>query len=374
MNLLQSSIEIIKANQVSSGAYIACPNFKSYRYCWLRDGSFIAYAMDRTGETDSSERFYHWVNRVICNRKDQIETLIAKEKAGEPIAIHEYLPTRYTLEGENADGDWGNFQLDGYGTWLWGLVEHTKTIGQQKIAVDYELSVKLTVDYLTTFWQTPNYDCWEENPESVHPSTLACIAGGLKAINGYWKNPELEKTISDIEVYIRNHFVTGGSGREHLVKFTLNDEIDANLLWITVPFGILSSEDGVMKTTVERIEKELYKNKEGVHRYLKDTYYGGGAWILLTAWLGWYYALTSRRQKALRIKDWIERQADSMGNLAEQIPINLNRMDYLALWLQKWGPIAKPLLWSHAMYLVLSRELSDQPLIKNNLEVIHYAS
>jgi hypothetical protein len=27
-----------------------------------------------------------------------------------------------------------------------------------------------------------------------------------------------------------------------------------------------------------------------VRRYLGDSYYGGGNWILLTAWLGWYRA------------------------------------------------------------------------------------
>ncbi len=357
MNLLQSSIKIIKDNQTSSGAYIACPNFKNYRYCWLRDGSFTAYAMDKNGETDSAKRFYQWVNRVICSRKEQIETLIAKKKAGEPIARKEYLSTRYTLEGENDDGEWGNFQLDGYGTWLWGLVEHIGITGQKEFLDHYGQAVKLTVDYLTAFWQTPNYDCWEEHAEEVHPSTLACIAGGLKAVNGYWESPELATTIADIEGYIRNHFVFGEASVQHLVKFMGNDPIDANLLWVAIPYGILPAQDGIMKATVEKIEKELYKNKEGVHRYLKDTYYGGGAWILLTAWLGWYYAVTGRRQEAQRVKEWIENQVDSRGNLAEQIPINLNRGDYLALWLEKWGPIAKPLLWSHAMYLILNQEL-----------------
>jgi len=26
-----------------------------------------------------------------------------------------------------------------------------------------------------------------------------------------------------------------------------------------------------------------------MHRYADDTYYGGGEWVLLATWLGWYY-------------------------------------------------------------------------------------
>jgi NHL repeat/Glycosyl hydrolases family 15 len=49
-DLYQRSILIILQNQSPSGAYIASPNFPTYAYCWLRDGSFIAHAMDRTGQ------------------------------------------------------------------------------------------------------------------------------------------------------------------------------------------------------------------------------------------------------------------------------------------------------------------------------------
>lgn len=360
MNLLQSSVKIIKDNQDSSGAYVACPYFKNYRYCWLRDGSFTAYAMDKSGETDSAEHFYQWVNQVICSREPQIQALIAKHKAGQSISMKEYLPTRYTLAGETDDTDWGNFQLDGYGTWLWGLAQHIQITGRSHLPGHYQQALKLTIDYLTAFWRTPNYDCWEENPQAVHPSTLACIAGGLKAVNGYWERPDLAKTINDIEMHIRNHFVASpGAQSGYLVKFEGSDAVDANLLWAAIPFEVISAGEGIMQATVTRIEQELFKNREGVHRYVEDTYYGGGAWILLTAWLGWYYAVTGRVQEALRIKEWIEKQADSSGELAEQIPIHLNRMDYLACWLKKWGPIAKPLLWSHAMYLILSKELTN---------------
>jgi len=66
---------------------------------------------------------------------------------------------------------------------------------------------------------------------------------------------------------------------------------------------------------------------------------------------------------------WIEKQADEDGNLPEQVPNNLNDPDYYPIWIQKWGEIAKPLLWSHAMYLILDKELEEQREYKqDNLE------
>ena len=65
MDLFKRSIEIILANQHPSGAYVACPNFQTYRYCWFRDASFVAYAMELTGEGESAGRFNAWAARAV---------------------------------------------------------------------------------------------------------------------------------------------------------------------------------------------------------------------------------------------------------------------------------------------------------------------
>ncbi len=61
MNLVDRSIEIIYDGQSDTGAYLASPNFETYHYSWFRDGAFIAYAMDKVGESKSAERFHTWV-------------------------------------------------------------------------------------------------------------------------------------------------------------------------------------------------------------------------------------------------------------------------------------------------------------------------
>lgn len=121
--LFQKSIDVILKNQAHSGAYIASPNFPTYHYCWFRDGSFIAYAMDLAGEKQSAARFHDWAVKVILRRENLIQRAISKVRSGQPLEAEDQLHTRYTLEGEDGTREeWPNYQLDGLGTWLWALV------------------------------------------------------------------------------------------------------------------------------------------------------------------------------------------------------------------------------------------------------------
>lgn len=58
-------IKTILKYQSRYGSYVASPNFRQYRYCWIRDGVFIAYAVDLVGYHESSRRFHEWVANVI---------------------------------------------------------------------------------------------------------------------------------------------------------------------------------------------------------------------------------------------------------------------------------------------------------------------
>jgi len=353
--LRERSIEIIKDNQYSTGAYNASPNFSMYSsYCWLRDGTFTAYSMDRFGEHQSARKFYLWVDKIIKRYPDRIKALITKKRKGISIKPSDFLHTRYKLDGSECADDWQNFQLDGYGTWLWGLTQHITITGDKTLITEFSDSIKLTINYLKHFCLTPNYDCWEELNNQIHPSTLACIYGGLKSINQFIHDQE----IPDICIKIRELILRKGVYKGRITKYFGSTSIDANLLWLIVPFQMFELTDEITKRTVEDIEKKLYTG--GVHRYPEDTYYGGGEWILLTAWLGWYYCQVGELGKARKLLSWIEKQADEKGNLPEQVPNNLNNPDYYSIWIKEWGKIAKPLLWSHAMYLILDKELEEQ--------------
>ena len=364
-DLYQRSIEIILENQSASGGYIASPNFPTYHYCWFRDGSFIAYAMDLAGQHESAHRFHQWVAERVNERKDLVRTGLVKARSGEKLNEAEILHTRYRLDGTDGEpGNWPNFQLDGFGTWLWALNEHHKQNPELRLSEELFDAAELVADYLSELWSLPCYDCWEEFPDHVHPYTLAAIYGGLQAhteLTGKSHQPVTDK--------IRKQLLAGAESFGHFVKFPDSPAVDASLLGLAVPYGVVTLDDSILLKTVEHIEATILCDG-GIHRYADDSYYGGGAWILLTAWLGWYYVeLAAKRPdlaSGLQLKiqtcqNWIEARAGNNLTLPEQVAENLNVPSYYSIWVERWGEIASPLLWSHAKYIILRLKNPPSP-------------
>lgn len=351
IDLYQRSIDIILENQSPTGAYLASPNFPTYRYCWFRDGSFIAYAMNLAGEHESAHRFHQWAAEVINQRSELVLRVLTKVQQNEPLDKSDILDTRFTVEGKAGAEEWPNFQLDGLGTWLWALREHQMMSGMAMPEAWLSAS-KLAGDYLTALWERPCFDCWEEFPGKVHMHTLAAVYGGLQALASF-SETDHHQTLSSIKQLLCEEGVSGG----HFVKHIGSSEVDASLLGLALPYKVVALDDPLMVATVERIEKDL-RGGGGVHRYLADTYYGGGAWLLLTAWLGWYYAEIGEYDKAIETKKWIESQTDDAGNMPEQTPVALNDPAYYDPWRERWGENASPLLWSHANYIILANNIS----------------
>jgi GH15 family glucan-1,4-alpha-glucosidase len=341
------SIELILDLQDTAGAWVACPSFPTYRYAWLRDDSFIAYAMLLCGELESCRRFLEWGSAAIERHAPIIAALERRIGDGSPVRSEDVLPTRFTLDGRMVNDDWPNFQIDGYGTWLWCLTQYVRRTGDDAALRRLRGSAELAVRYLSLTWRMPTYDCWEEHHDGVHPSTLACVYGGLKAISA-----ALGLEAAGVAAEVRGHVLSNLTREGTFPKTIGTSGVDASLLWLSVPFGLVEPQDPRICRTVQRIEQCLCE-KGGVKRYEEDTYYGGGQWLLLTAWLGWYRARVGDSSSAATCLQWVVDRADPSGNLPEQSLAITNDPLYIDPWRARWGEVASPLLWSHAMYLVL---------------------
>jgi GH15 family glucan-1,4-alpha-glucosidase len=281
---------VILAGQAESGAYAASPTFSQYRdYCWFRDGAFIAEAMSRTGERASAERFFDWCAEVILRDPDGP------------------WDSRYRLDGSRDTTTWWpHRQLDGLGLWVWAMHNHVR---RHAVDVRWDPAAAATEAYLRRHWNEPCTDWWEER-HGVHAVTLACLWAGIGG--------------EDIAAAARN-----AAARERL---------DGSHAFLVV-LGLADA------ATLARVERHL-----GYHRHADDEYYGGGEWPVLAGLTGW-----ARHAVGLDASNevaWIEAQANADGTLPEQTGELLHPAHYAA-WVEKWGPPASPLLWSHAMYLIL---------------------
>ena len=346
--LARRSIDVLKRGQASSGALVASPAFPVYRYAWLRDGAFCAHALDLVGERPAAAAFHRWAARSIEAHRDLVESAIARVDDGQAPPSETMLPARYTLDGtleEASDEPWPNFQVDGYGSWLWALRQHVTGRG---ISDEQASAVTLVARYLQATWRLKCFNCWEELDGGEHASTLAAVVAGLAAAADLLGDAAYADEAERVRAQLLGRFVAGGRFRRE----PADDRLDGSLLWLAVPFGVLPLDDARVTATVEAVRCDLTGPQGGVYRYRGDTYYGGGEWLLLTSSLAWHDALTGNRDGWETAQSWVRQQAGANGDLPEQVSEFVQEPEMLQPWLTRWGPIATPLLWSHAMFLI----------------------
>jgi isomaltose glucohydrolase len=354
--LARRSHEVITAHQDPGGAYPASPTFSAYRgYAWLRDGSFTAEGISRYGDVASADRFHDWVCRVLAGRRGQVDDLLAFKAAGAPIPLDRMLPTRFTFTGADGSDPWWDFQTDGYGMWLWSVVTHAARHGGE--LGRWLPGIEVALDFTTAFWDLPCYDWWEEHVEQRHTSTLGAIHGGLVAIadSGVLDTDRAlaaRATAEQARALVLHEGVVDG----HLSKWLGSDAVDGSLPACIVPFGVVRFDDPIAVATLAAVGVDLDVDG-GVHRFRDDVFYGGGQWLLLSALLGWNKLSAGDVDGAWRHLRWIAAHATDDGDLPEQVPDDLRHPGSRQEWLDRWGPVATPLLWSHGMYLILADEL-----------------
>lgn len=335
--LADRSVEVLRDHQDPGGAWPASPTFEPYGYSWFRDGSFIAEGASAAGLHDEATLFHGWCARVL-------------ERESSAVDRGDQLPARYALDGTRHDDDWWNFQVDGYGTWLWALERHLARSGGD--VAPYASGVETAVRYLVATGTGPCRDWWEENLDETHVTTLAGVAAGLLAAVRTWTLPrDLLLRAVEVADECTDLIVTRGTHEGHLVKWLGGTDVDASLLAVAAVYDVLPLDDPLVTATVSEIEARLVNG--GVHRYEADTFYGGGQWPVLASLLAWHHVRAGNDSRAGELLDWVAGTASDDLLLPEQVAPLLGP-DSLDEWLERWGPPAHPLLWSHGMFLAVA--------------------
>lgn len=355
-SLAAQSVELIARLQHLSGAYPASPTFSAYAgYSWFRDGAFIADGMSSAHAIDSASRFFDWCETVLVSRRSQIERIEAAELAGQPLANSHMLATRFSFDGAEGDDEWWDFQTDGYGTWVWAALTHAK---RHKLnPAHWREGIELSVRYLIATAHRSCFDWWEENEGERHVSTLGCAIAGLEAAaSAGILESALALRAREVAGTLRALIATDGVSNGHLVKWLGSGAVDGSLAALIAPIGAFDGSTALAASTTAQISAELCVDG-GVHRYLGDTFYGGGQWPLLSCMLGLAYVAGGDLAAARRQLEWAALTATPEGYLPEQVDHDLLDPSRVAEWVERWGSVATPLLWSHAMYVRLAVEL-----------------
>jgi GH15 family glucan-1,4-alpha-glucosidase len=346
--LAERSLRVLRDGQALSGAFVASPAFRVYDFGWLRDGAFCAYALDRAGDHDAAAAFHRWAASTIERYRPMAEAAIARVERGDEPPFEAMLPARFTLAGALEEPDpadpWPNFQLDGYGMWLWSLESHLK--GRSLAASERDVVV-LVARYLAAAWPLKCCSCWEELQSGEHASTIGAVVAGLASAARLLDDASWQAEADTVRGHLLDRFACDG----RLGRSPGDDRVDGSMIWLSVPFEVLPADDPRLSATIDAIKRDLIGPSGGVYRYLGDTYYGGGEWLLLASSLAWQDAVAAGGD-AEELRAWVRGQATRNGDLPEQVTGHAQDPAMVQPWVERWGPVANPLLWSHAMFLV----------------------
>jgi GH15 family glucan-1,4-alpha-glucosidase len=346
----ERSLRVLHDGQARSGAFVASPAFRVYDFGWLRDGAFCAYALDRVGEQAAAAAFHRWVLDTLERHRQVAEAAIGRLGKGEVPPFDAMLPARFTLDGKleepDRDDPWPNFQVDGYGLWLWALEDH---LAGRPLEAAERRTVELAARYIAATWRLKCCSCWEEFQGGEHASTIAAAASGLASAARVLEDDALQKQAEAA----REHLVSRFSVDGRLGRGPDDPRVDGSMIWVSVPLSVLPADDPRAANTIAAIKRDLVGPGGGVYRYLGDSYFGGGEWLLLASSLAWHEAVAGDGDDASELSAWVRAQASADRDLPEQVTTHAQDPAMVQPWIDRWGAVANPLLWSHAMYLIV---------------------
>lgn len=344
--LIERSGEVLSRCSLDNGAIVAANpepgsssrGAKDYRLVWLRDAMYVCRAADIL-DLPIRENYLRWCFSV--------ENLHEEGMFSE----------KYAADGTRMGFP---FQVDQAGSVLMTIADHADAGGD---TVTFDELARSIANPLCDFWNgesfdQPAQDLWEER--YVFPDmrgnftySLAMCAAGLDRAGEIYANKRWRQTSEEMRQRL-------DTGCEEYFSRSFGDfpdeRIDASALGVLWPAGFISPKNARMRKTVGLIEKKLVRDG-GVCRYEHDEYdgwmyegriyrrKGAGYWPLLTFWLS---ICLVRMGEAERARQYYRQVLHDLGDESD-IPEQIFGNDI--------QESVSPLAWSHAMFVIASREL-----------------
>ncbi len=320
-----------------SGAVLAAPTTSlpecvggvrnwDYRYCWLRDASFVLSVLFDCGYPAEGEAFLQWL--LHATRLTWPELQVMYDVNGRTELREVELPHlagyRASRPVRIGNGAHGQLQLDIYGALILAAYEYTRRGGRLRPA-ESRLLVRLgrTVCRL---WREPDQGIWEMRDQPRHHtySKLMCWAAldRLLALHdaGVVRAPAQRFRSERDELARRIRERGFNSDLGSYVGVLDGREMDASLL-VLPRIGFERPGSERMLGTFRRLEAELERNGL-LYRYRQgyDALPGGeGAFGILCFLVVDYLARSGRQAEAERRFEYLLGFGNDLGLFAEEI-------------------------------------------------------
>jgi GH15 family glucan-1,4-alpha-glucosidase len=244
-----------------------------YRYCWIRDASFLIYAMMRLGHMGEARAFMEWIEARCGELNPDGSLQILYGVDGRHDLPEETLPH---LEGYKGSGPVrvGNaaarqLQLDIYGELLDSVYLYNKY--GEPISINLWRNMARLVNWVCRHWTEPDEGMWEVRAgrrEFVH-SRLMCWVAVDRAIR-IARDRSFPAPIADwlrIRDAIYEDILENCWDRErgYFVEYKGSREVGASVLLMPL-VKFISPRDPLWLSTLQAVERELVDDSL-VYRY-----------------------------------------------------------------------------------------------------------
>ena len=298
-----------------------------YRYSWLRDSAFVAYALERLGYLEEVDAFTNFVKR-IARRADGGPIQIMYDLDG---GLH--IPERELAHLEGYGGAKpvrvGNaaatqFQLDVYGELLEMLrIRYWRTLPSEGL---WE-AMHTLVDWTAQHWREPDWSIWEARMDARHyvfSKVMAWVAldrGASLAQQGGFPG-DVTRWRGEAALIQQDVLAHGWDSQRRTFRQAYDgDDLDAAVL--VIPFmRFLPRRDPRVLQTIEAVHRELNAGSDDlIFRYRgPDGLLGAeGAFVICSFWLAQAHALAGEFETGEALFRKLLERATPLGLYGEQI-------------------------------------------------------
>lgn len=298
-----------------------------YRYCWLRDATFVLYALLISNYKEEARAWGNWLRRAVAGEPSRLQIMygLAGERRLSEINIPWLAGYEKSAPVRIGNGAHTQRQMDIYGE-IMDVFDVTRNHGIAIEADIWEIQRQL-MKFLERHWADSGSGIWEmrgDERQFTHSRVMTWVAvdRAIKAVERFglsgpvdsWRS--LRTTIHDD--ICRHGFAPD---RNTFVQAYGSKELDASLLLIPL-VGFLPPTDPRVIGTVEAIQRELtndgfvlrYRTKSGTDALPS----GEGAFLACSFWLTDNLALMGRYEEAQQLFERLLAIRNDVGLLAEE--------------------------------------------------------
>jgi GH15 family glucan-1,4-alpha-glucosidase len=344
--VIRSLLTLRALTHVETGAVVAAPTTSlpervggvrnwDYRFCWLRDATFVLTALLDAGYEAEAYAWRAWLLRAVAGSPENLQIMYGIDGSRRiPEWTANWLPGYAGSQPVRiGNAAVGQSQTDVYGEVV-DVMFQAHRAGIPPDADEWALTTA-ALEALAQRWRAPDHSLWEVRDEPrqfVHSKVLAWVAfdRAIAASEQYGYASPLERWRATREEIHREVCERGFDARRNTFTQSYGSaELDAATLLIPL-VGFLPPDDPRVRGTIATIERCLLVDGF-LHRYEQPSAQtdglppGEGAFYACGFWLVDNYVQQGRIDDAEALFARLTSTTNDVGLLAEQYDVHERR-------------------------------------------------